>query len=1118
MSTPTSGDLLLVSRDGVNYQIDYDDMSTLQDTDLLLVSRGGVNYQVEAQYVATGNGVILPEVEVLTPLDKAGDPDLTYLKTDTIAAVNLSSGTLTYATDGVSSVDATNPTAVVLSFPTSKDFEYFPVGYYYAQTETWNRTAQWSSLWNFIGTTSANEDNVFDSNPATLSVFDSGGSVELDVSGLGLTGDVVITHYRDYYFDTNAITITVYGTNGETATVSESQIVSSGTLVQCPAASVSGTIDKIVIERDYRLQLKLNKIVIDGKELVDASITDPLAVQVVSQDTVNSQMVMSGGTWNTGDIISRTVDYDNILTLSGDTSLSSMSPGSAVMTDGVLGGTGYSQTPYTLTTTDIDSVSNAPDTSFLQDFATPMANLPDERDVALMFDGDDDTYGQVNGGVFPGVAEWQVRFNVPIPILAGQTLEIKLNMYAGQVYQTGRHYMKFVGTGETGLYQTTTAPPSDFNQADGANSGPKIRTFTATENTALIGIDFGVVSSDLSTPIASLYYIKVDGQPLLQNNNLQLTFPGDVNTNPDLRYFQVDDLVQGFEQEDWANTGTSSGWAPSVPIANAFDGSVSTEAYPNPGVTGSYTFATPVPYRSKVEILSMASVQQDPNFKVNGQMVPLVPSEGKIWKDVTSILDATGGTFQSFSTSYNPDNWLTYIWAIRVDDIILQNGGTSTAAKVISTDLAANTMVVDGGEWDSSNQSQVWSAGLTSSTGSFLSGQPANLLFNGDLSNYANPSSGSGSSLTFTPPSTLSYTSKVEIYAHGAGTHSFNGGTAASHSDFTWTTIASGSGTISSITVTGSNYPAWSAIRVDNKLLVDAINNSETWSNYSTITEGNTGSLFNDDASLAFDGDLSTFTTIYSGKPDQPYDVTTLVFTFPSPITVNTGIRVKLENANAPQIFVNGTELNSSATVGWNDVSFTGVMNTLTIGPAGAGFSINLNAIEVDGLLLVDTGLRDLGDKNVQFATPGGTGDIVSINTSNNTMFLSNSNDRWIANNKAGTAFSVAAGSINNPPAPDYLNIAFTSMNAGTTPFSGVNATLSSRTWTLETAPDKTGPWTLVDNYEEFDMTASQDGATPWTTGKPVLVQSTWYRVKVTYNSTAADSVESVYHTFKTAV
>ena len=72
MSSPNSGDLLLVNRDGVNYQIDYNDMSTLQDTDLLLVNRGGTNYQLAAVDLDLKSGTIASPVEVLTPADGAG--------------------------------------------------------------------------------------------------------------------------------------------------------------------------------------------------------------------------------------------------------------------------------------------------------------------------------------------------------------------------------------------------------------------------------------------------------------------------------------------------------------------------------------------------------------------------------------------------------------------------------------------------------------------------------------------------------------------------------------------------------------------------------------------------------------------------------------------------------------------------------------------------------------------------------------------------------------------------------------------------------------------------------------------------------------------------------------
>ena len=61
----------------------------------------------------------------------------------------------------------------------------------------------------------------------------------------------------------------------------------------------------------------------------------------------------------------------------------------------------------------------------------------------------------------------------------------------------------------------------------------------------------------------------------------------------------------------------------------------------------------------------------------------------------------------------------------------------------------------------------------------------------------------------------------VEIYTAGDGTHSLIADQQRLTQGYTWTTIASGSGTISSIVVTGNNYPAWRA-KVDNKILVNS--------------------------------------------------------------------------------------------------------------------------------------------------------------------------------------------------------------------------------------------------------------------------------------------------------
>ena len=100
--------------------------------------------------------------------------------------------------------------------------------------------------------------------------------------------------------------------------------------------------------------------------------------------------------------------------------------------------------------------------------------------------------------------------------------------------------------------------------------------------------------------------------------------------------------------------------------------------------------------------------------------------------------------------------------------------------------------------------------------------------------------------------------------------------------------------------------------------------------------------------------------------------------------------------------------------------------------------------------------------------------------------------------------------------APGPEDITFTSMNNSTTPFTGTDATLAFRRWTLESRASAGDPWVVVDTYEDYDIVASQDGATPWSSNKPTLAPNTMYRVKVAYISTNADPVESVYNTFTT--
>ena len=98
---------------------------------------------------------------------------------------------------------------------------------------------------------------------------------------------------------------------------------------------------------------------------------------------------------------------------------------------------------------------------------------------------------------------------------------------------------------------------------------------------------------------------------------------------------------------------------------------------------------------------------------------------------------------------------------------------------------------------------------------------------------------------------------------------------------------------------------------------------------------------------------------------------------------------------------------------------------------------------------------------------------------------------------------------------PSPTEIVFTSQNANTTPVSATDATVAFRKWTLETRASSSDPWTVVVESDDYDIVASQDGSTPWS-ASPTLQPNTSYRVKVSYHSANAETIESVYNTFET--
>ena len=173
-------------------------------------------------------------------------------------------------------------------------------------------------------------------------------------------------------------------------------------------------------------------------------------------------------------------------------------------------------------------------------------------------------------------------------------------------------------------------------------------------------------------------------------------------------------------------------------------------------------------------------------------------------------------------------------------------------------------------------------------------------------------------------------------------------------------------------------------------------------------------------------------------------------------------------------------------------------------------------------LTLASTNLYDAADGSLMpdFALDG-------VFTSGQSVNSSGDGSGSVAENVNGSVFEIRAqgnfyvgdrvnwnGQLTEY-GPSPSEIVFTSQNAGTTPVSATDATVSFRKWTLETRASSSDPWTVVTESDDYDIVAGQDGSTPWASS-PTLQPNTLYRVKVSYYSDNAEPVESVYSTFET--
>ena len=245
--------------------------------------------------------------------------------------------------------------------------------------------------------------------------------------------------------------------------------------------------------------------------------------------------------------LSKETPYDAKLTVASDTDLAEMAEvlGGCHMTDGTTepdgeGGNKYAQSPYKLVTTDIESVDDPGITNDLTvDFTQTLTNAGVTAITGF------------------GTSEAGTGYSVEISSVTVDGAQLQ----STNVVTTGG--APFIpGSGSTTYdYQTF------FTNALNASirvQGEGVSDYTCTFDPVAVINQAFVINVQTSPPTGTCWIYDQNGKKVEiwgTSNNIILTFPGDVSTNPDLQYFKAGDMVQN----SWNQTET---WTYKAPIAN----------------------------------------------------------------------------------------------------------------------------------------------------------------------------------------------------------------------------------------------------------------------------------------------------------------------------------------------------------------------------------------------------------------------------------------------------------------------------------------------------------------------------------------------------------------------
>ena len=1111
MSTPTSGDLLLVNRGGVNYQIDYDDMSTLQDTDLLLVNRAGVNYQIAASDINLGpDGVILPSVDVLTPVNGAGlnEGDAytplssAYVSTDSTPIYQRYFPELITTVSGGTWVNENN----IFDGDTSTYAELTGDAYAVSQV-VFTAPSTWVD-----GETSVYAANASGGDGGTIEVLDESDSV-----------------LRTY---------TLPGSLGETAI----GIVRIGNKIRFTTSNQNIGLYLAHIVRAH------TDYVINGRvafEFTDDTDLDKMIAPIIQVDENGDVKVPTTST------VDSTTEIPGVNKSLVTIWYGENNPVTIAANDSTV--SGYAPKGPRMAWTKSDSSLSYPgiaDNVTMSEQYLKTSSASPVSSFGPILDENQSTYPPNNDFNVNGVRNYTVEIGVAPKVLdivtwngsGGSTdgiREIPHNLGT----KPGMIIIKSV-TSSTNwvVWHKDLAPNNNLylNSSQQQSEGGHIKG-EPTKEAFYVTLN-GTCNDNGATYVA---YVYASDTPGVQCG----TYTG--NGSGSGQNIPIPGALKGgfllikskSNSTDWVVTTTQAAavyqyWNPN--ISGTLQGT--TGSYPGfLGSSGFFVLSGNSAFNqssSEYVYLYVAEELTGPNSTqlnlLSGQDLEYFTTG----TEITSNLAASGSNI-SFGHSYwySPDN--------NVRQVLPSIDGEKFFDIRPET---ANKWMLWIKSYDKSESHYI--ADSERSTQSYL------------MANYS-------SSENYTTTGLLGPTPDTDERGYNLGLNGMVN--QQGYNYIGWNFLAApqffdvqkfvGSGVTQTIQHDLGVEPGCMIIkrldsnndwRVYHHDLTSAA--YQLYLNYdfkegfaSTVFDSTdpTSSVFTVGPDSGVNGSGGSYVAYLFAK-DTPYVKCGKYTGAGGGTTVNVGFQprwmlIKSTTLNGsdwqildsilPEKTLSANQnLTMSTGMGWQFNS-TGVYFALSAGGfsnSGDEYIYIAIADESEGhpptppssstvtetpdpntaTMVVNAESFDVGDSA---SAPALDASITSVaGTDGNTLLVDSSSGTWMPG-------LYAKGSETTVSAPSADEVTFTSTNAGTTPFSGVDATLSSRTWTLESGPAATGPWTVVDTYVDYDSMASQDGATPWSTNKPALAADTFYRVKVQYDSTNAESVESVYSTFKTS-